>query len=207
MPFYQLPILLVLIVGFTALLVVPGLSNGDLSFLALVNKTYPAWFMGFVGAAGAVTAMVPSSVLVLFASTLLAKNVYQTGFNPGASPELVVKLSRFMVLVITAVALIFAIYLPNALVNLLLIGYDGVTQFFPAILFGLFWKRVSTAAVWAGLTVGVGLVAFLVLGKQDPLWGLNAGFVALVANFAVTWLASLLVPEKSSRPAGVQGQG
>jgi len=192
MPFYQLPILLIFFVGFTALLVIPGLENGDFSFLALVNKTYPAWFMGFVGAAGAVTAMVPSSILVLFASTLLAKNVYQTGFNPRAGEAAVVRLSRFMVLVISMLALVFAIYLPNALVNLLLIGYNGVTQFFPGVVLGLFWKRVSAAAVWTGLTAGIGLVAFLVLGGHDPLWGINAGFVALAVNFALTWLVSLL---------------
>lgn len=191
MPFYQLPILLVFIVGFTALLVMPGLKNGDLSFLALVNKSYPSWFMGFVGAAGAVTAMVPASVLVLFASTLLAKNVYQTGFNPGAGAERVVWLSRFMVPVIMVLALVFALYLPNALVNLLLIGYDGVTQFFPGVVLGLLWKRMSAAAVWGGLATGLGLVALLVLGGHDPLWGLNAGFVALGANLVVTGLIAV----------------
>jgi SSS family solute:Na+ symporter len=196
MPFYQLPILLVFVVGFTALLVLPGLPNGDLSFLALVNKTYPAWFMGFVGAAGAVTAMVPASVLVLFASTLLAKNVYQTGFNPGASPEQVMKLSRFLVLVITALALLFAIYFPKALVQLLLIGYDGVSQFFPAVVLGLFWKRIRALAIWVGLATGIGLVALLVMSGHDPLWGLNAGFVALAANFALTWLVSMIGADK-----------
>jgi len=206
MPFYQLPILLVFFVGFTALLVLPGLANGDLSLLALVNKTYPAWFMGFIGAAGAVTAMVPASVLVLFASTLLAKNVYQTILNPGASPELVVKLSRFLVVVITALALLFAIVLPNALVNLLLIGYDGVTQFFPAVVLGLLWKRVNAAAVWAGLVIGVGLVVFLLRSGLDPLWGINAGFIALAANFAVTWLVSLMAGAKALHPAQAGGE-
>jgi len=198
MPFYQLPVLLVFFVGFTALLVIPGLKDGDFSFLTLVNKTYPGWFMGFVGAAGAVTAMVPASVLVLFASTLVAKNIYKTGFRPDASEETVVRLSRFMVLVISGVALLFAIYLPNALVNLLLIGYDGVTQFFPGVVFGLFWKRTHAAAVWAGLITGIALVALLVLGGHDPIWGMNAGFVALAANFAVTWLLSRM----RNRPAG-----
>ncbi len=205
MPFYQLPILLVFIVGFTALMVVPGLSDGDVSLLTLVHKTYPPWFMGFVGAAGAVTAMVPSSVLVLFASTLLAKNVYQTGFNPGASPESIVKLSRFLVVVITLVALFFAILFPKALVDLLLIGYNGVTQFFPAVVLGLFWKRTHAAAVWAGLAVGIGLVAFLYSVGRDPLWGLNAGFIALAANFAVTWVVSMAVMDKRSRPAHTAG--
>ncbi len=194
MPLYQLPILLVLMVGFTALMVIPGLKDGDFAFLSLVSKTYAPWFMGFVGAAGAVTAMVPASILVLFASTLIAKNVYQTGLNPHASEASVVRLSRVMVIVIMGAGLYFAIRLPNALVDLLLIGYNGVSQFCPGIVLGLFWKRVHAAAVFSGMITGLALVLVLMLGKHDPFMGLNAGFVALLANFAVTVLASWLLP-------------
>lgn len=196
MPFYQIPVLLVFMVGFTAVLVIPGLKNGDFAFLTLVNKTYHSWFMGFVGAAGAVTAMVPSSILILFASTLLAKNVYQAGFNPKASEEEVIRLSRFMVLVIAFLALLFALFFPTALVNLLLIGYDGISQFFPGVVLGLFWRRVTRAGVLWGLATGIALVIFLVFGGWDPFLGMNAGFVALVANMVVTVVISLL--KKSS---------
>ena len=192
MPFYQIPVLLVLMVGFTAFLVLPGLKNGDLAFLELVKKTYPSWFLGFLGAAGAVTAMVPASILVLFGSTLLAKNVYQAAFNPAASEETVMRMSRAMVLVITTAALVFALLLPGALVNLLLIGYNGVSQFFPGVVLGLFWKKVSRKGVICGLLTGLALVVFLVFGRHDPLWGMNAGFVALFANGAVTLIVSLL---------------
>jgi len=191
MPFYQIPILLVFMVGFTALLVIPGLKNGDMAFLALVNKTYPSWFMGFVGAAGAVTAMVPSAILVLFASTLLAKNVYQAGFNPQASEEKVMRLSRFMVLVITTLALVFAFFLRQELVYLLIFGYDGVCQFFPGVVLGLFWKRVTKAGVFSGIILGIGIVVFLILGGKDPFLGMNAWFVGLVANGIITVIVSL----------------
>ena len=199
MPFYQIPVLLVLMVGFTAFLVLPGLKNGDLAFLELVKKTYPSWLLGFVGAAGAVTAMVPASILVLFGSTLLSKNVYQAGFNPKASEETVMRLSRVMVLVITTAALVFALLLPGALVNLLLIGYNGVSQFFPGVVLGLFWKRVSSTGVICGLLTGLALVVFLVFSRHDPLWGMNAGFVALAANGAVTLIVSLLSKERRPR--------
>lgn len=39
-------------------------------------------------------------------------------------------MARFVVLGLTAIALSLAIFLPNMLVNLLLTGYSGVTQFF-----------------------------------------------------------------------------
>jgi SSS family solute:Na+ symporter len=192
MPFYQIPILLVCMVGFTAFLVLPGLKNGDTAFLAIVQKAYPSWFLGFVGAAGAVTAMVPASILVLFASALLVKNVYQTGFNPSAGEGQVMRLSRAMVLVITTAALALALFFPNALVNLLLIGYDGVAQFFPGVVLGLFWKRVSGTGVVCGLAAGISLASFLVFGGHDPFLGLNAGFVALVVNAVLVIAVSLL---------------
>jgi len=191
MPFYQIPILLVLMVGFTALLIIPGLKNSDMAFLEIVNKTYPSWFLGFVGAAGAVTAMVPAAILVLFGATLLAKNVYQTGFNPKASEETVMRLSRMMVLFITTLALVFALFFPNELVNLLIFGYDGVCQFFPGVVLGLFWKRVSKLGVFSGLIVGIGIVVGLIITKNDPFLGLNAGFVGLAANVVVTYVVSL----------------
>lgn len=192
MPFYQIPILLVMMVGFTALLVIPGLKDGDMAFLELVNRTYPSWFMGFVGAAGAVTAMVPAAILVLFASTLLAKNVYQAGLNPKASEDTVMRLSRFMVIFVMVLALVFAIFFPNELVNLLIFGYDGVSQFFPGVVLGLFWRRVTRTGIFVGMVAGLGIVFGLILTNNDPFLGMNAGFVGLAVNCAVAYIGSLM---------------
>jgi SSS family solute:Na+ symporter len=192
MPLYQVPVLLVFLVGFTALLVIPGLANGDEAFLALVAKTFPAWFLGFVGAAGAVTAMVPSSLLILCAATLLSKNVYQLALKPSAPEATVIRLSRVLVVVLTGLALAFAIFVPKALVALLLLGYDGVTQFFPGVVLGLFWKRVSRTGVLVGLLTGLAVALVLLFTGNDPWMGVNAGFVALLANAVVAVAVSLL---------------
>ncbi|MGH8919855.1 MAG: sodium:solute symporter family protein, partial [Actinomycetes bacterium] len=95
-----------------------------------------------------------------------------------------------------AVALVFAIAYPTVIVNLLLTSYDGVTQFFPAVALSLVWRRTSKAGVAAGILVGVGLVLYLVVSKHDPVWGLNAGIVALAANAVVTVLGSLAFPAR-----------
>lgn len=196
MPLYQIPVVLVFFVGFTAFLAVPGLKNGDLSLLVLVKQSYPSWFLGFVGAAGAVTAMVPASVLVLSAAALLSKNVYRAVFRPRATDAEIMRVSRWMVLLVSAAALVFALLLPNALVNLLLIGYDGVAQLFPGVVLGLFWKKIHRNGVLAGLLSGLATAAFLVFGKHDPLFGLNAGFVALAVNALVTVVVSLAARSK-----------
>jgi SSS family solute:Na+ symporter len=136
--------------------------------------------------------MVPAAILVLFAATLISKNVYKAGFNKNASDEKVMHLSRIMVLVIMTFSLVFAILFPDELVNLLILGYDGVCQFFPGVILGLFWRRVSRTGVLCGILTGVGVAAFLILGGMDPFLGLNAGFVGLVVNAFVTVVVSLI---------------
>jgi SSS family solute:Na+ symporter len=107
-----------------------------------------------------------------------------------------------MVLVIMAAALLFALRFPGALVNLLLIGYNGVTQFFPGVVLGLFWRRASREGVLAGLVTGIAIVVILVFGKHDPFLGMNAGFVALLANALVTVLISLAGRKRAEASPG-----
>jgi len=192
MPLYSITLLLIFFVGFSALLVVPGLANGDLSLLTVVRKSFPAWFLGLVGGAGAITAMVPAALLLLTAATLFAKNFYRPVFAPSMTDDQVAKLAKVMVVVISVLALYFATHSSPTLVQLLLIGYAGVTQFAPGVVFGLYWKRVTKTGVFAGMIIGVATVAFLVLSKRDPFYGLNAGFFALCLNALITVLVSLV---------------
>ncbi len=196
LPLYSITVPLILFVGLTALLVVPGLANGDLSLLTLVRQTFPPWLLGVIGGAGALTAMVPAAMMILTAATLFAKNVWRPLFAPAMSDSSVAALARAMVPVITAVALFFAIFSSTTLVSLLLLGYAGVTQFFPGVVLGLYSKRVTAAAIFSGLVVGIAIVAALMLSGRDPYFGVNAGFIALCANFAVVAGLSLLQPAR-----------
>jgi SSS family solute:Na+ symporter len=198
MPLYGITLPLIFLVGFGALLVVPGLKDSNLSLLTVVRKTFPAWFLGLIGGAGALTAMVPAAIQVLSAATLFAKNLWRPLFAPEMTEQQVGRLARVMVLVITGIALYFAIYSSTTLVSLLLLGYAGVTQFFPGVVLGLFSRRVSTAGVFAGMVVGVGTVAVLMLSNHDPIYGLNAGFVALCLNFVIVGAVSMVAPKKAN---------
>ena len=202
MPLYGITLPLLFFVGFTAILVIPGLKNGDLALLTLVRQTFSPWFLGVVGGAGALTAMVPAAVMILCAATLFAKNFFRPLFRPSMKDDDVARLAKVMVVVITGVALYFAIYSSTTLVGLLLLAYDGIAQFFPGVMFGLYWKRATSTGVFAGILAGVGLVLVLVLSKRDPFLGLNAGFAALCVNVAVTVFASLCTPAQQNRLEG-----
>lgn len=198
LPFYGITMPLMFVVGLAALLIVPGLTNGDLSLLTLVRKTFPAWFLGVIGGAGALTAMVPAAVQVLTAATLFTKNVYRPLFAPDMPDQGVARVAKFVVLLMMAMAVTAAASSSISLVSLLLLGYAGVTQFFPGIAFGLYSNRVSRLSVIAGLLTGIGITTFLVFTKHDPFLGLNAGFIALCANFGVLITLRLLAISSSN---------
>jgi len=142
--------------------------------------------------------MVPAAILILTAATLFVKNFWRPLLSPTMTDDHVAKLAKIMVGIVTSTALYFAIYSSQTLVNLLLLGYDGVAQFFPGVALGLYWKRVTKPAVWSGMVAGVAIVASLVLSKNDPFVGLNAGFVALCLNFTIVAAVSMLTPIEHS---------
>jgi len=86
MPLYQLILLFVFFVGFAAILQVPGLKGPDidLSLLRLSIQTFDPWFVGVIGAAGVLTALVPGSMILVAAATLVANTLYRA-IHPSAT--------------------------------------------------------------------------------------------------------------------------
>jgi SSS family solute:Na+ symporter len=197
MPLYTLSLTFMLFVGFAAILVIPDLRDGDLSLLAMVRKTFPPWFLGVIGGAGALTAMVPAAILILSSATVFAKNLFRPLFAPGMNDHQVGRVARMMVIVISAIALYLSIHGSSTLVSLLLLGYAGITQLFPGVVLGLFWNRVTMPGVFVGLAVGVISMASLFATHHDPFLGVSAGFLGLCANFALAITISLLTPSVS----------
>lgn len=198
LPLYNLTLPLFFVVGFAAILIMPGLKNGDMALLLTVQKTFPPWLLGIVGGAGALTAMVPAAILILTAGTLFAKNFFRPLFAPSMSDDSVATLAKIMVVIITALAMYFALYSSLSLVALLLFAYSGITQFGPGVVLALVWKRANAAGVFAGLLVGVGLAMALTFTHHDPVGGINAGFLALCLNVLTTVVVSLATPAQPS---------
>lgn len=201
LPLYQLILLFVFFTGFTALLVVPGLKNGDLSLLRITRHALPPVVTGLVGAAGMFCALVPGAMLLTTSATMLAKNVYQE-YVPGATSSRVSLLAKVLVPVITAVAVYLTFAGGDAIVNLLLLGYAFVTQLFPSMIMSLLHRNpVTKWGAGAGMVVGAAVVTWLTLGKitvgkvlpflPGSLHHLNVGIVALAANIVTCAIVSL----------------
>jgi SSS family solute:Na+ symporter len=197
MPLYQLILAFVFFVGFAAVLKVPGLKGPeiDLALFRLSIQSFPPWFVGVIGAAGVLTALVPGSMIMMTAATLVANNVYRP-LRGNVSDASVSRLARWLVPVVALVAVFFTLRGGQTIVALLLMGYSFVTQLFPALVMSLLRRNpMSSAGVFAGIVVGIATVAATSLTHTtmttllpmlpEPLRDLNIGIVALLLNVLV----------------------
>ena len=204
MPLYQLILAFVFFVGFAAVLKVPGLKGPeiDLALFRLSISTFPPWFVGVIGAAGVLTALVPGSMIMMTAATLLANNIYRP--LRGDVPESqVATIARWLVPVVALAAVWFTLRGGATIVALLLMGYSFVTQLFPALVMSLRANNpLTTPGAMAGILVGIATVAAISIshatmgslfpGLPEALRDLNIGIIALVLNIVTAAVVSAL---------------
>lgn len=217
LPLYQLVILFVFFAGFAATLTVPGLkgADADLSLFRLAKQTFGPWPVGLIGGAGLLTALVPGSMILITAATILAQNVYRV-MVPTATDATVTLVARALVPVVALLAVILTLNGGQALVPLLLMAYSVVTQLFPALVLCLGNRpKVSALAAFAGIAAGELTVAYVTLSgaavatlvpsAPQVVKDLNVGIVALLVNVVVLTLVSLVTrrPAPGTLPIGL----
>ncbi|HEV7628055.1 MAG TPA: sodium:solute symporter family protein, partial [Streptomyces sp.] len=216
LPWYQLLLFIPMMVGATALFVMPNLKNPDLALFSLVTDSLPAPLVGVIGVAGALSAIVPMSVFMLAIGTLWGKTLL--GGGNGADPRSrrkgsapaddmrTKRLSQLVCLLAGLLALGGSLFFPGTLVELSVLSYEGLAQLVPAVLLSLYWRRMSTAAAGSGMVVGLLVMTALWASGNDPWNGVNGGIIALAANLAVICAVSMSRPA-SERPGAAGGSG
>ncbi|WP_257350977.1 sodium:solute symporter family protein [Pseudalkalibacillus decolorationis] len=209
MPIYQVIIIFSLFIGFSAILQVPNLKGPDvdLALFKMAKMSFDPWFVGVIGAAGAMAALIPSSLVLTAMATILSKNVYKV-WKPNTSDDQLAKLSRMLVPVIALVTLYFTFNGGNSIFTLYLMAYSFMAQLFPALFFSL-WKKnpVTVQGAFAGMIVGILLVIYsttsdttlatLFPSLPHVIKDLDVGLSVLLINIAVT----LGVSAASRKPA------
>ncbi|GGO52169.1 MULTISPECIES: sodium:solute symporter family protein [Streptomyces] len=204
LPAYNILLFVPMLLGMAALFVVPGLTGAgsNLALFKLVVDSLPAWLVGVVGVAAALSSIVPMAVFMLVIGTMWGSSVVSL-LPRWQAPVRQKRASQAVVVVAGAVALVMTYTAPNTLVRLSLISYEGMAQLVPMLLLGLVWRKLSLAGAVSGLVVGVAVVCGLVFTEHDPVFGVNAGILALAANLAVALAVSYAGPvDQDSRPDG-----
>ncbi len=140
-------------------------------------------------------------MLLISAATLLANNIVRP-LRPGMDDVATARLSKIFVPVIVLVCVGFTLSGGDTIVQLLLMGYNFVTQLFPCFLMSLMPRNpLDRRAAAAGIVAGVAVVAATVLTSFSltqipglgPLRDINIGVLALVVNVIVTAAVALVL--------------
>lgn len=177
----------------------------DHAFMVTTKALLPPWAVGLVGA-GALAASISTAASILHVSgALFARNVYQRLLKPGAGGKELLLAARAFTAALAVASLLLALLAPGVLVYLLLVGYAGIVQFFPALVLGIYKKgSVTKYGALAGMAGGMLVVAYIqVILRKSPL-GVYEGFWGLLVNMALLLLVSSAPRRHGKQRGGAQ---
>ncbi|MBO8172580.1 MAG: sodium/proline symporter PutP [Bacillaceae bacterium] len=153
------------------------LENTETVFIEMVQIIFNPWLAGILLAAvlSAIMSTIDSQLLV--SSSALTEDFYRKFIRRHASQKELVWTGRIAVLVIALIALMLAWNDENKVLDLVAYAWAGFgAAFGPAILFSLFWKRMTGAGALAGMIFG-GLTVILWKYTGSNLYEIVPGFI------------------------------
>ncbi|WP_293660394.1 VC_2705 family sodium/solute symporter [Rhodoferax sp. OV413] len=167
-----------------------------------------------VAAGGLAAALSTADGLLLTIGNALAHDMYFEGNGNKAESMRRVMLSKFALLVVALVAAYVAAQRPAGILYLVSASFSlAGAAFVPAMVLGIFWKRMTRAGAVGGMLAGLGTtVAYMVLNfpasaqwlglTQDYLWfgiqPVSAAVFGVPAGFIVAVVLSLLSGRQTS---------
>ena len=175
-----------------------GLSGPDPDIIVLATPEMAAladWIIALVAAGGLAAALSTASGLLLVISSSVAHDLYFRVVNPRASEGQRLVIGRVVIGLAVVVAGLLGIFPPGFVSQVVAFAFGlAAASFFPAIVLGIFSKRVGTVPAMAGMITGIGFTAFYIIGSVYggmPNWFFGIGpqgigVVGMLINFAVT---------------------
>ena len=192
-------VLFMIVVGLTALALVPGLdrqaSEGatlivlqDLAGRGAIGTGMMVLFLSATIAA--IMSTVDSALLSM--SSIITKDFY-TRLSPGKTQAELTKVGKIISWGIMAIAVYFAIVLPQTIWRLLEIKLELLIQISPAIFIGLYNNKVRGKSVFYGMLVGTVFSLIVMIANKQGFsipakpFGVHAGVWGLIINCAVIY--------------------
>jgi len=131
------------------------------------------WIIALVAAGGLAAALSTASGLLLVISSSIAHDLYYRLVNPAASEAQRLKIGRIFIGVAVLVAGYAGINPPGFVGEIVAFAFGlAAASFFPAIVLGIFSKRVGTVPAVTGMIVGIVFTTFYILTQTaDKIFG------------------------------------
>ncbi|WP_238915243.1 sodium/proline symporter PutP [Clostridium sp. YIM B02555] len=171
------------------------LSDPETVFLRLGDILFHPFITGIILSAVLAAIMSTISSQLLVCSSSITKDFYLTFLNKEASEKQQIVISRLAVLVVAAIATIFA-YLPNkTILNIVGQAWAGFgSSFGPVLLVSLYWKRMNKWGALSGMIVG-GLTVIIWI-----LSGLSTYVYEMIPGFTLSLISVIIVSLLTEKP-------
>ncbi|MFT5436372.1 MAG: cation/acetate symporter [Ulvibacter sp.] len=192
----------------------------DRDIMVLANPeiaNLPAWVIALVAAGGLAAALSTAAGLLLVISSSISHDLIKSVIKPNISEKGELRAARISATVAVIIAGYFGINPPGFVAAVVALAFGlAAASFFPAIVLGIFYKKMNKEGAIAGMVVGITLMVFYILkfkfgvfdGGKSAIAGLTQnwwfgispegfGAIAMAVNFVVALVVNRLTPPPS----------
>ncbi|MFT7587844.1 MAG: cation/acetate symporter [Limisphaerales bacterium] len=196
----------------------------DRDIMVLANPEIarlPNWVVALVAAGGLAAALSTAAGLLLVISSSVSHDLLKKQFKPNMTDREELIVARISAGVAVCIAGYFGVNPPDFVAAVVALAFGlAAASFFPAIILGIFDKRMNREGAIAGMISGISLMLFYILkfkfgifdGGKEAVPGLSEnwwfgispegfGMIAMLVNFAISLTISRLT---DAPPAHVQ---
>lgn len=184
----------------------------DRDIMVLANPEIaqlPNWVIALVAAGGLAAALSTAAGLLLVISTSVAHDLFKKQIKPDISEKGELLAARIAAAAAVVVAGYFGINPPDYVAAVVALAFGlAAASFFPAIVMGIFSKRMNKEGAIAGMITGLVITIFYILkfkfgligsdAKEDWWFGVSPegfGVIGMMLNFIVSIVVSRLTAE------------
>ena len=190
----------------------------DNDILVLANPEIaklPNWVIALVAAGGLAAALSTAAGLLLAISSAISHDLLKGIFTPQISEKTELNAGRIAMTITVLLAGYLGLYPPDFAAGTVALAFGlAASSIFPALILGVFYKRMNTAGAISGMLAGIGITLLYVfqhkgimfipgtsfLGNMAPNWFMgiepNAfGAVGAMVNFFVALIVCQLTRE------------
>ena len=184
----------------------------DKDIMVLANPEIaglPNWVIALVAAGGLAAALSTAAGLLLVISASVSHDLIKKMIKPDISEKGELVAARLSAVVAVCVAGYFGINPPDFVAATVALAFGlAAASFFPAIILGIFTKKMNKEGAISGMIVGVLAMLFYMLkfkfnwfggGTKEDWWlGISPegfGTVAMIINFIVSIIISKFTPD------------
>ncbi len=160
----------------------------DRDIMVLANPeiaNLPAWVIGLIAAGGLAAALSTAAGLLLVISSSVSHDLIKNVLKPDLSEKGELWAARISAALAVVVAGYFGINPPGFVAAVVALAFGlAAASFFPAIILGIFYKKMNSKGAISGMIVGLCLMLFYMLKFK---FGIFDGGKEAVADLQESW--------------------